>query len=93
MFVPGVCLGVDFGLGIPPSGGRGWGVAEVPLVLTGGRDGLLDSGVPFRTAVAPLRALAAPSREKAGPYPETSPASDDEGGRCALVGCEGLCCA
>ncbi len=63
MLVPGVCLGVALGLAID----RGCGVADVPFVLTGGRDGLFDSGVPFRTAVAPLRALAAPSSEKAGP--------------------------
>lgn len=60
MFVPGVALGVVFGLEM----GRGTGV---PFEVVGGREGLLASGVPFRTAVAPSRALAAPLMEKAGP--------------------------
>lgn len=65
--MPGVDgLGVTFGLGV----WRGTGVPLVPFVLfivAGGREGLFARGVPFKTAAAPSRALAAPLMEKAGP--------------------------
>lgn len=64
MLDPGVCLGVCFGL---LAMGLGPGVVLEPFVLTGGREGLFARGVPFRTAVAPSRAFAAPLIEKAGP--------------------------
>lgn len=72
----GVCLGVGFGL---LAIGLGAGVTDDPFVCEGGSDCLFCSGVPFRTAEAPLRALVAPSREKVPPYPGTS--EDDDGGR------------
>lgn len=64
MLDPGVCLGVCFGL---LTIGLGAGVVLEPVPLTGGRDGLFCSGVPFKTAVAPSRAFAAPLIENAGP--------------------------
>ena len=59
----GVFCSVGVGLGFCTDG-RGAGVTE-PFVV-GGSEGLFCSGVPFRTAVAPSRALAAPLIENAG---------------------------
>lgn len=73
MLPPGVSLGVGFGLADCPR----IGVSE-PFSV-GGKDCLPCIGVPFRAAVAPSSAFAAPLIEKAGPYPATS--EDDDSGR------------
>lgn len=85
MFPPGVCFGVGFGL---DTDCRGIGV---PFPFTVGvMEGLLCRGVPFRAAVAPSSALAAPLIENAGPKPTTSEDEDSGRGMAGIEGCDGL---